>query len=841
MMRYPTRAAWTLTPIVVASGFAGLGYEIVWTRMLSLTLGTEMMAVLGVIAGFFGGLALGAFLLDGLIRRAASPRRAYALLEAVIGVWGLASIVLLPAAGRALAPLLGTDPSPVLLWAMGFALPMLGLLPATMAMGGTLTALDRMAGIALRDARVAAAIYGGNTAGAVAGTLAAAYVLTPAFGLSGTLAALSVLNFACAMAALALGPASCPAPAARAAPAQSGGTRLGLALFATGLLGVAFEVVIVRLAAQFLQDTIYSFANLLAAYLLGTAAGGLAWQAAGRRLRARPATWLLAGTAFVCLCTAALVPAIAALAAPPAKIGEQAVALALFFLPSAAMGALFSHLAQAVRDRRGSLGIAVGINSLGAALAPLVAAGLLIPGFGAWTALLSISFGYLLLVKPGRAAMAWCAPPAVLLLALALGPAPSLIRIPPGGALIALREGPMATASVVEDAGGVRYLEVNGHFRMGGTSSKRSDYRQAMVPLLLHPAPRSAVFLGLGTGATLVGGAHFPGAHVQGVELSPEVAALLPRFADPADGPPPPVTIADARRYVTATRDHYDVVIADLYHPALDGSGALYTTEHFAAIRKILSPGGIFCQWLPLYQLDERSLKSILRSFLAIYPEGSAWLNHYSVATPMLALIGGRSAVRIDPATLAARLAEPAMAQALQPFGLATPVDLLGQFVGGATALADYAGPGLRNTDDYPAVTLDARNNVQALSVPPSALLLTLIHAVHPSAGEVLAPQALDAWSTRLAAYWQARNRFLEAGAALQGAPRGAALIAAAVPGLIESIRLSAEFDPAYQPLLGMAHMLGENDPAASRALLMRVDAAAPGRSEAREMMARMK
>src|SRR5215475_15334454 len=80
-----TAPGWWLIPIVTASGFAGLGYEIVWTRQLSLALGTEMMAVLGVIAGFFGGLALGAFPLDKMIRQARSPRRAYALLEAVIG------------------------------------------------------------------------------------------------------------------------------------------------------------------------------------------------------------------------------------------------------------------------------------------------------------------------------------------------------------------------------------------------------------------------------------------------------------------------------------------------------------------------------------------------------------------------------------------------------------------------------------------------------------------------------------------------------------------------------------------------------------------------------------
>jgi hypothetical protein len=162
----PMASKWKLIPIVAVSGFAGLGYEMVWTRELSVALGTEMMAVLGSVAGFFAGLALGAFTLDGLIRRARSPRIAYAVLEAVIGVWGLISIWLLPAAGRMLPPLVGTDPVPALLWAASFALPALVLLPATTAMGGTLTALERMLTEASGDPRVSAGVYGANTAGA---------------------------------------------------------------------------------------------------------------------------------------------------------------------------------------------------------------------------------------------------------------------------------------------------------------------------------------------------------------------------------------------------------------------------------------------------------------------------------------------------------------------------------------------------------------------------------------------------------------------------------------------------------------------------------------------------
>jgi spermidine synthase len=327
---------------------------------------------------------------------------------------------------------------------------------------------------------------------------------------------------------------------------------------------------------------------------------------------------------------------------------------------------------------------------------------------------------------------------------------------------------------------------------------------------------------------------------VHGVELSSEVVELLPWFANPAvTGPAPRVTVADARRYVSADTNQYDVIIADLFHPALDGSGSLYTTEHFAAVRKRLAPGGMFCQWLPLYQLDLPSLQAIIRAFLEIYPGASAWLNHYSVGTPMLALIGPRDGGQIDPDALAARLSEPAMRRVAHPLGFDAPMDLLGQNLGGPRALAAFAGNGSRNTDDYPFVTFDARRNVRALSAPRWSLLLAVIHAMKPDPAELLAEPKYKALAARLAAYWRARDRFLEAGAALQGEPRGLALVEAATPGLLDAVRLSAEFDPAYGPLLGMAQALMRSDRAAAARLLRAIDEAAPARSEARDALAR--
>lgn len=838
-------SSWLLIPIVTASGFAGLGYEIVWTRQLSLALGTEMMAVLGAISGFFGGLALGAFALDRLIRRSSSPWRVYAVLEAIIAVWGLINVWLLPAAGRALSPLLGTETSPVLLWAGSFALPMLVLLPATMAMGGTLAALERMTREARGEARVAAGVYGANTAGALAGTLASTFLLIPALGFSGTLVCLAGVNMFCALSALAIGsePSKVRADAEAARPERIRELRFTITLFATGLFGIAFEVLVIRLAAQVMEDTVYTFAGLLAAYLLGTAAGGLLWQRAGRDAQDGSLRCLLAATALACILTASLVPYVGRLVeavSAAGVFGELAVAIALFLIPSTAMGALFGLLAQRVRDQSGSVGWAVGINSLGASIAPLMAAQFLIPTFGTWKALLPVALGYLLLVPPGWSALAWSAAPAIVALALWAYPGPSLTRVPPGGARLAVREGPMATASVVDDASSTRYLEVNGHFRMGGTSSRRSDYRQAVLPLLLHEAPHRALFLGIGTGATMIGGAQMPDVSVHGVELSREVVDLLSWFGNPAPAIAPRVTVADARRYVAADTDQYDVIVADLFHPALDGSGALYTVEHFEAVKRRLAARGIFCQWLPLYQLDLPSLRAIVRGFLDVYPGGSAWLNHYSVRTPMLALVGTRDGGNLDTDALAARLRDPAIVRVVRPLGFEAPVDLLGQYLGGARALAAFAGEGPRNTDDFPFVTFDARRNVHALTAAPWSLLLALTRNIQPDPAELLAdgPER-DALRARLTAYWRARNRFLEAGASLPGDPRGMALIEVAAPGLIEAVRLSPEFDPAYAPLIGMARsLIGSDRPAAAR-LLHQIDQAAPSRGEARELLLR--
>src|SRR2546430_8201381 len=107
--------------------------------------------------------------------------------------------------------------------------------------------------------------------------------------------------------------------------------------------------------------------------------------------------------------------------------------------------------------------------------------------------------------------------------------------------------------------------------------------------------------------------------------------------------------VADARRFVRVTDAQYDVIVADLFHPARDGAGTLYTLEHFRAIRNRLAPGGLFCQWLPLHQLDEEMLRVIVRTFLEVFPDTRAWLLRFNVDTPVLGLIGTLEPTKYPP------------------------------------------------------------------------------------------------------------------------------------------------------------------------------------------------
>ncbi|MFN0152582.1 MAG: fused MFS/spermidine synthase [bacterium] len=427
--RVPT---WLLAAFFVSGG-AGLVYEIVWAKVLSYTLGNSLFAISTVISAFFGGLALGAFVLGPPLARAGANIRRYAILEVGVAVLGILSVPAL----RAIDPLFieihrTLGPSFPVFLAIRFVVVSALLLVPTALMGATLPLLVAHAE-GRRFGGALSRLYAANTFGAVCGTLLAALVLIPALGLVGT----ALFAAACNLAAGALAwmrrseDRSVPAAADRVsaasvepdpaplAPTTDPSRVYLLALIAiSGFAALLLEVSWTRVLTLVIGSSVISFAMVLAFYLLGIA-GGSALIASRLSRLARPLVvfaYLEIALALLVLSHLYLFPQLPGaflkiMLDPrmnlPLYLGAQALLIAALIVPPCLfLGALFPLSARLLftNDAGRATGLTYAVNTFGTILGSLVTGFVLIPAIGSRRtiiagALISLVVGLAALVR----------------------------------------------------------------------------------------------------------------------------------------------------------------------------------------------------------------------------------------------------------------------------------------------------------------------------------------------------------------------------------------------------------------------------------------------------------
>jgi spermidine synthase len=244
----------------------------------------------------------------------------------------------------------------------------------------------------------------------------------------------------------------------------------------------------------------------------------------------------------------------------------------------------------------------------------------------------------------------------------------------------------------------------------------------------------------------------------------------------------------------------------------------------------------VFCQWLPLHQLDLQTLRSIVHSFLAVYPHGWAMLATNSLETPVLGLVSRRDGERLRLPDVRRRLATARFSRPLEQFGLTDEFALLGSFIASFDSLAKFAGDALLNTDDHPVVTYLAPRITYSPDSQPRDRLIELLGLVKSEPYNLLEPDDA-AWQQRLVAYWQARNRYLEVGRDVRPTSEVREMLAQVRAPLLSVLHISPDFRPAYDPLLRMAYGLAPSDSSAARKLLAQLAREQPARPEASEAL----
>ncbi|MEZ5332958.1 MAG: fused MFS/spermidine synthase [Thermoanaerobaculia bacterium] len=644
----------------------------------------------------------------------------------------------------------------------------------TFLMGGTLPAAVRGAlPSGDRGRRTVGALYAANTLGAVVGVLVPTLWSLERLGLRLTLWTACWVNLLVAVAAGLMARRSDGEWITSGTADEEGENRTlsaGLVLAAATAVGFAFfllELVWYRMLAPLLGGSSYTFGVILALVLLGIGTGG-ALSARRARTRAPDA----ASFAATCSLEALLVTLPLAFGDRLAFLahvlhglqaggfrgsvaGWMAVSAIVVLAPAIVAGYQFPLLVALLgrgRERLGrDVGRAYAWNTLGA-VAGSLAGGLgalpLLGAVAAWRLasavllVLSVSF----LWTAHRAAAGGLGKPLLLalttvVLLCASGPTAFWRHSPIGAGRVELDDSspmPLADAvhaknrailwsqdgvesSLAAQALGEYAFLVNGKADGSARTDAPTQVMSGLIGAALHPAPRRALVIGLGTGSTAGWLADVPTIErVDVVEIEPAIRRVAmdcaPVNRNVLDNPRVHLLSGDGREVLQTARETYDIIFSEPSNPYRAGIASLFTADFYRSVRDRLAPGGLLLQWLQGYEVDPQVIRTAYATLRSVFPVVESW----EVGRNDLLLVASPQRIRHDLRRLARTLRASPWREALSSVW---GVEGLEGFYAGYVAtggLADAIAVGARgsvNTDDRPILEFGFARNLGRLGL----------------------------------------------------------------------------------------------------------------------------
>jgi spermidine synthase len=684
--------------LALLSGAAGLAHQIVWTRRLVDVLGANADTFSKVIGAFFVGLALGAWLASRSKTSAANFWQRVALAEFTV------ALLAVPALFSAhLSDWVYQTTTPTAL--LKLLLPLLLITPAATAMGLVVPWLIRaLSANENFTSKQTVWLYGINTLGGVLGIGGVLLFALPAWGLFGASLAAIGLNILVAAGASAINSSGSsrresaqtsqfasvnPKPEISQSRLTSAATNL--LAFASGFLVLAAEVVLQKQVAQVAINSLFSSAIVLTLVLisLGLAAllTPLLLARAGDSQRAL--RFALAAAALLCATQPFLFTElrdgvnILAYELPPAayaweliKLGGLAICPMLlvsgFVFPLLLRNATAGTPPSGGSNVARRVGVLLAWNGLGGWLGAELAESLITPQLGLWRGIALLGLGYAILFliydlrfkndasqaksvvnRKSNIVKALAVTSVVLAIGWFTGSLPqaTVLKTEKLARLSVGREGIVAT---LECGPGDWRMLFNNSYTLGGSRAQFNQERQALLPLLLHGKARTVATLGVATGGTVAGATLASANRACGCRGTfPAGVAHAKEFFGPYNrgiftNDRVKFFQEDARWVIARNPAAYDVVVGDLFLPWRTGEGRLFTREHFQNVRRSLKPNGLYCQWLPLFQLTRPQFDAIVRTFREVFPGTFVVRGDFYCDLPILGLVGGRRLENID-------------------------------------------------------------------------------------------------------------------------------------------------------------------------------------------------
>jgi spermidine synthase len=720
------------------SGAAALIYEVVWFQLLELVVGASTVSVAVILATFMGGTCLGSLIFTRVVSTKSNPLRVYALIECGIGLMGLLVLLLMPPVAQIYTAWAGDGVRGFLLRGVVAAIC---LLPPTVLMGATLPALSRCV-----DVSSLGYLYTGNIAGAVFGCLIAGFYFLRQYDVTTATYVAAAINVVIAAIAFALTPQSETSVVAGfsrrgtrsvlsdAAPAEAGAY---IAIALSGLCAMAGETVWTRILALLLGGSVYTFSIILAVFLLGLGLGSGIGSLISRNVL-RPAVALgycqllaaaaIAWTAYSLSASLPYWPINPEMSSNIWFTFQLDLDRAFWALlpPTLLWGASFPlALAAAANGKHDSGALMARVyaaNTIGAIAGALSAGLLLIGRIGSQRIeqlliALATAAGLLLLLRVMRATVIAAGAAAVLAAALLINTVPPIAKtlIAHGrfaaswvgkSNIIYAHEGMAASVAVSKFPNGATTFHVAGKIQ---ASSVARDMRlQRMLGHLtsLVPAkPRSVLVIGCGAGVTAGAVSIDPNVeHVTIVEMEPLVPEVAGTYFseynfDVIGNPKVRVHIDDGRHFVLTTKQRFDAITLDPLDPWVKGAATLYTKEFLEAARSRLNRGGVITVYVQLFETNLEAVKSTVRTFFEVFPNGTIWGNTYEGKGHDMVLLGQVEPQRIDLNEMERRVASSKIAESFSEIGMNSAVDLFATYAGRRSDLTGWLKDAVINLD----------------------------------------------------------------------------------------------------------------------------------------------
>jgi spermidine synthase len=727
------RPLFLLIILFAGSGCSALIYEVAWYQVLQLALGSTAVSLGILLATFMGGLCIGSVGFPRAKVAGRHPMRVYAAIEAGIAILGVLVTLAMPAISHVYVVGAEHGMPGMLLRGLVAAVAML---PSTILMGASLPAIVRWIKATPSGVSSWALLYGANTAGAVFGCLFAGFYLLRVFDMATAAYTAALINLAVAAISYRLGKApleeSNPTPSRITPPVSSSLWTVYVSTALSGASALGAEVIWTRLMGMLLLATVYVFSIILAVFLTGLAIGGAVAAWILRVVKPRVALgWSQLLLVLGILWTATLITNIIPFWHDSLLTTTSPWQMFLLDLkrcvwailpPSLLWGASFPlACAAAVSSEDDDPGRVTGniyaANTLGGIVGALAVSLVLIPWIGTQQStrvilVLTALSGLIVLIPVTRTMFTRIA----LVVSLAIA-AFVAVRIPPTpGELIAygrrmaqnsgrseilkVVEGRNSSVAISKWNDETFYVNVNGHVE--ATTEIFDMKLQRMVghlPALLHPDPKSVLGIGFGAGVSAGTFTRYPGIQkITICEIEPVIPPTSTEYFAKQDydvyhNPKTRVVFDDARHYLLTTNEKFDVIASDPLDVFVKGTAALYSKEYFESVKSHLNPGGMFSLYVPLYETDERTIRSELETFFQAFPNATIWANTRDGLGYDMVFLGQNEPLKVNLDEVRARYDRPDYApvrESLTGVGIPSTLNLFSTYAGQHSDLGEW-------------------------------------------------------------------------------------------------------------------------------------------------------